>query len=61
MTYCEFIVTALDNKRKIHKKYHDLEYGFPIHDDNELFARLILEIKMHIAILILKKLQHIQI
>lgn len=28
----------------IHKIYHDNEYGFPIHDDNQLFKRLILEI-----------------
>ena len=28
----------------IHKKYHDTQYGFPIHDDNELFARFVLEI-----------------
>lgn len=28
----------------VHKPYHDLNYGFPIHDDNELFCRLILEI-----------------
>lgn len=28
----------------VHKPYHDLHYGFPILDDNELFCRLILEI-----------------
>ena len=28
----------------VHKTYHDTQYGFPIHDDNELFCRLILEI-----------------
>lgn len=28
----------------VHKAYHDTQYGFPIHDDNELFGRLILEI-----------------
>ena len=28
----------------VHIHYHDKEYGFPIHDDNELFARLVLEI-----------------
>ena len=28
----------------VHKPYHDLHYGFPIHDDNELFCRLVLEI-----------------
>jgi DNA-3-methyladenine glycosylase I len=33
-----------DEKKAIHKPYHDLAYGFPIHDDNELFCRLILEI-----------------
>lgn len=31
-------------KRAIHQRYHDQQYGFPIHDDNELFCRLILEI-----------------
>jgi DNA-3-methyladenine glycosylase I len=30
--------------RSLHKQYHDNHYGFPIHDDNELFGRLILEI-----------------
>jgi DNA-3-methyladenine glycosylase I len=30
--------------RSFHKNYHDNYYGFPIHDDNELFGRLILEI-----------------
>ena len=28
----------------VHKPYHDLHYGFPIQDDNELFCRLVLEI-----------------
>ena len=28
----------------LHAVYHDKQYGFPIHDDNELFCRLILEI-----------------
>jgi DNA-3-methyladenine glycosylase I len=28
----------------VHKIYHDQYYGFPIHDDNELFCRLVLEI-----------------
>lgn len=45
MSYC----TALENikseeKKALHKNYHDNHYGFPIHDDNELFGRLILEI-----------------
>jgi len=33
-----------DEKKAIHKPYHDDHYGFPIHDDNELFGRLIMEI-----------------
>jgi DNA-3-methyladenine glycosylase I len=41
-TYCDF-VTTVDNKN-VHKQYHDKEYGFPIETDNELFARLVLEI-----------------
>jgi len=44
MSYCHFIQHTTDMKRDIHKKYHDTQYGFPIHDDNELFARLMLEI-----------------
>lgn len=45
MSYC----TAIENmqseeKKALHKNYHDNHYGFPIHDDNELFGRLILEI-----------------
>ncbi len=41
-TYCDFITTLpADN---VHKFYHDKEYGFPLKEDNELFARLILEI-----------------
>jgi len=44
MSYCEFILTGPKHKVDIHKKYHDTQYGFPIHDDNELFCRLILEI-----------------
>jgi DNA-3-methyladenine glycosylase I len=33
-----------EEKRALHKNYHDNHYGFPLHDDNELFGRLILEI-----------------
>jgi DNA-3-methyladenine glycosylase I len=33
-----------EDKKAIHKPYHDHQYGFPIHDDNELFCRLVLEI-----------------
>ena len=31
-------------RKALHKNYHDNHYGFPIHDDNELFGRLIMEI-----------------
>jgi DNA-3-methyladenine glycosylase I len=45
MSYCHFIQSESNPERKaLHKKYHDTQYGFPLHDDNELFARLILEI-----------------
>jgi DNA-3-methyladenine glycosylase I len=41
-TYCDAV--KLMDKDNVHKVYHDSAYGFPIHDDNELFERLILEI-----------------
>jgi len=41
-TYCDVVLTM--DKNNVHVHYHDKEYGFPIHDDNELFARLVLEI-----------------
>ena len=44
MSYCTAILTMADEKKAIHKPYHDNHYGFPIHDDNELFGRLIMEI-----------------
>ncbi|PWS30363.1 DNA-3-methyladenine glycosylase I [Pedobacter paludis] len=45
MAYCDHIETMQPEERKaLHKNYHDNHYGFPIHDDNELFGRLILEI-----------------
>lgn len=31
-------------QKDLHKSYHDNHYGFPIHNDNELFGRLIMEI-----------------
>jgi DNA-3-methyladenine glycosylase I len=42
MSYCEYILKA--GKDSVHKPYHDNEYGFPLKNDNDLFARLILEI-----------------
>lgn len=41
-TYCEAI--ALMEPDNVHVHYHNFEYGFPIPNDNELFARLVLEI-----------------
>ena len=40
--YCSFVNGK--GKDTVHRHYHDNEYGFPIDDDNLLFARLILEI-----------------
>lgn len=42
MSYCDY--TKNLEETDVHKVYHDTQYGFPIHDDNELFGRLILEI-----------------
>jgi DNA-3-methyladenine glycosylase I len=45
MTYCQYIETLPPGeKRDLHKNYHDNHYGFPLHDDNELFGRLVLKI-----------------
>jgi DNA-3-methyladenine glycosylase I len=44
MSYCSAIENMSAEKKAIHGPYHDLHYGFPIDDDNELFGRLVLEI-----------------
>ncbi len=44
MSYCRAIETMPAERKALHKAYHDHLYGFPIHDDNELFCRLVLEI-----------------
>lgn len=44
MSYCRAIETMEGDRKALHEAYHDTRYGFPIHDDNELFCRLILEI-----------------
>lgn len=42
LSYCDVILQMeADN---VNIPYHNHEYGYPIHDDDELFARLILEI-----------------
>jgi DNA-3-methyladenine glycosylase I len=42
MSYCNYVLNTAKNS--VHKIYHDKEYGFPLDEDNDLFARLILEI-----------------
>ena len=44
MSYCSAIESMSEDKKALHKPYHDKLYGFPIEDDNELFCRLVLEI-----------------
>lgn len=45
MSYCSAIERMQPESRKaLHKNYHDNHYGFPIHEDNELFGRLVMEI-----------------
>jgi len=45
MSYCAAIPGMVPEERKaLHKNYHDNHYGFPIADDNELFGRLVMEI-----------------
>src|SRR5437667_10705570 len=41
-SYCEYVQNV--GKETVHRHYHDHEYGFPLLNDNDLFARLILEI-----------------
>lgn len=41
-SYCEAVWRMDDDN--VHRTYHDQEYGFPIFDDDLLFARLVLEI-----------------
>ncbi|MGQ3013843.1 MAG: DNA-3-methyladenine glycosylase I [Flavobacteriales bacterium] len=44
MSYCSVIEYMTPERKALHRNYHDARYGFPIHDDNELFGRLIMEI-----------------
>lgn len=44
-SYCDYIEVMPNGENKdLNAAYHDEHYGFPVHDDNELFGRLILEI-----------------
>ncbi len=40
--YCAVVEKYDENN--VHRQYHDYEYGFPLEDDDALFARLVLEI-----------------
>lgn len=44
MSYCKAIETMSGERKALHKNYHDNFYGFAIHNDDELFGRLIMEI-----------------
>jgi DNA-3-methyladenine glycosylase I len=41
-SYCAAVRSS--RLHEVHTQYHDLEYGFPLEHDDELFERLILEI-----------------
>ncbi len=41
MSYCTYVKDLPANN--LHRQYHDYAYGFPVHDDRLLFARLMLE------------------
>ena len=40
--YCQF--SRAQSEDNVHRRHHDLEYGLPVHDDDVLFERLMLEI-----------------
>lgn len=44
MSYCNAIESMPEERKALHKVYHDHHYGFPIENDDELFGRLIMEI-----------------
>lgn len=44
MSYCKSLHSFSPAAKPYHQYYHDHQYGFPLHDDNELFGRLLLEI-----------------
>lgn len=43
-SYCSFVYKNTEPENALHRLYHDTQYGFPLHSDNELFGRLLLEI-----------------
>ena len=59
-SYCEYCESHPEDS--FNKNYHDTQYGFPIHDDDLLFERLVLEINQAGLswITILKKAENFQ-
>jgi DNA-3-methyladenine glycosylase I len=57
-SYCEYVRSP--KAHPIHRWYHDHEHGFPVHDDNALFERLVLEINQAGLSwdVVLRKLEH---
>jgi DNA-3-methyladenine glycosylase I len=41
-SYCDYVLAHPEDA--YNRLYHDAEYGYPLHDDNALFERLMLEI-----------------
>src|SRR5512138_3049466 len=41
-TYCDYCISHPEDT--YNRAYHDTQYGFPLHDDNLLFERFVLEI-----------------
>jgi hypothetical protein len=41
-SYCQYVLAHPEDQHN--RLYHDTTYGFPLHDDDALFERLILEI-----------------
>ncbi|MFC0323037.1 DNA-3-methyladenine glycosylase I [Gallibacterium melopsittaci] len=44
MSYCRYVNQLTEGQDPLNQAYHNHRYGFPIEDDNELFARLVMEI-----------------
>jgi DNA-3-methyladenine glycosylase I len=42
LTYCDYVLAHPEDAHN--RVYHDTVYGFPLHDDDALFERLILEV-----------------
>lgn len=42
VSYCQTVQDLPPSD--VHRRYHDTVYGFPLHDDTELFGRLVLEL-----------------